>query len=440
MKDRPIASIFCLTYNHEKYIRDALEGFLMQRTDFSFEIIVHDDASTDRTPFILKEYEEKNPDLIHVIYQKENQYSKFKYPSQFVFSMMRNLVRGKYIASCEGDDYWIDENKLQMQIDYMENHPDCVMTGHDSWRINCHTGKKDRFRPFPKEMDIPAEQFIGGTGDIATLTLVYRSEMLDMDDFFFNTKVGDDPLKLYCFTKGNIHYFNRPMSVYRYLSKADSWSSTQMNNLNSCLSFEANQYVLLKKYNEYTNGIYIEPVKNYINKRLRVLFEKLVRLSENDFYSLCQSCEAESDYEEEQQYYIEITNLYRQYTDQTYLCHGVREFIKKCKYIFIYGAGVYGKLMEKQLRNNNIEFDGFVVSDNQKSEEINEGKKVWRFSELQLKKNETGMVLAVGANLVTEILTVLQNSAIENYICPFSIDCSEWLESNEVRNLGIRSL
>lgn len=426
MKDNPKVSIFCFTYNHEKYIRDALEGFLMQKTDFSFEIIVHDDASTDRTSLILREYEEKNPDLIHVIYQTENQYSKFKYPTQFVFLTMRKLVRGQYIAWCDGDDYWIDTNKLQMQVDYMENHPDCVLTGHDIWMLNCQTGSKDRLMIFSKEMDIPAEQFIGGTGDIATVSLMFRSDMLDMDDFFLNTKVGDDPLKLYCFTKGSVHYFDWPMSVYRYLSNAESWSSTQINDLNSCLSFEANQYVLFKKYNTYTNGIYIEYVKNYINKRLKALFEKLVRLSEDDFYSLCQSCEVESGHEEHK-YYAEMINLYKQYTDETYLSCRVSDFIKKCKHIFIYGAGVYGKLMAKQLKNNDIEFDGFVVSDDRSSEETYEGKKVWKFSELPFIKKEMGIVIAVRPYLIAEILTILHNSVIENYIYPFRVDCEEWI-------------
>jgi glycosyltransferase involved in cell wall biosynthesis len=426
MNDGLIVSIWCVTYNHEKYIRDAIEGFLMQKTNFNFEIVIHDDASTDGTIDILMEYEKKYPELIRVIYETENQYSKFSNPPKFFFSVMQRELRGKYIAMCEGDDYWIDTNKLQMQVDYMENHPDCVMTGHDIWMLNCQTGSKDRLMIFSREMDILAEQFIGGTGDIATVSLMFRSDMLDMDDFFLNTKVGDDPLKLYCFTKGSIHYFDRPMSVYRYLSNAESWSSTQINDLNSCFSFEANQYVLFKKYNMYTNGVYIEYVKSYINKRLKALFEKLVKLSEDDFYSLCQSCEAASDYEEHK-YYAEMINLYKQYTDETYLSHKVSDFIKKCKHVFIYGAGVYGKLLAKQMQNNDIEFDGFVVSDDQSSEGAYEGKKVWKFGELSFIKKEMGIVIAVRPYLIADILTILHNSAIENYIYPFRIDCEEWI-------------
>ena len=103
-KDEDIlVSISCITYNHEKYIRDALEGFLMQKTDFKYEILIHDDASTDNTAKIIREYEEKYPDLIKPIYQKENQWSKGNYRISSTFNIPR--AKGKYIAFCEGDDF-----------------------------------------------------------------------------------------------------------------------------------------------------------------------------------------------------------------------------------------------------------------------------------------------------------------------------------------------
>ena len=122
MEDNNImVSICCITYNQEKFIRQALDGFLMQKTNFKYEIIIHDDASTDNTANIILEYEKKYPDIIKPIYQTENQYSKGKKPTLITYK----AAQGKYIALCEGDDYWIDENKLQLQVDYMEkNKPD----------------------------------------------------------------------------------------------------------------------------------------------------------------------------------------------------------------------------------------------------------------------------------------------------------------------------
>ena len=128
MNKEIIVSICCATYNHQKYIRDAIEGFLMQKTTFPFEILIHDDASTDGTADIIREYEAKYPDIIKPIYQRENQYSKGIKISQ-VYQFPR--AQGKYIALCEGDDYWIDPLKLQKQVDYMErNSRVSMLTSH----------------------------------------------------------------------------------------------------------------------------------------------------------------------------------------------------------------------------------------------------------------------------------------------------------------------
>ena len=117
----PLVSVYCLTYNHAKYIKDALEGFVHQKTNFQFEVIVHDDASTDGTADIIKDYARKYPDIIVPIYQNENQYSK-KVPITRTFVLP--ILKGKYYAACEGDDFWCDENKLQKQVDWLENNPE----------------------------------------------------------------------------------------------------------------------------------------------------------------------------------------------------------------------------------------------------------------------------------------------------------------------------
>ncbi|MBS6474290.1 MAG: glycosyltransferase [Acetobacter sp.] len=117
MDKTPLVSIVCITYNHERFIRDALDGFVMQKTNFPFEILVHDDASTDGTADVIREYEAKYPDLFRCVYQTENQWGKKDPCKDFLFPM----VQGKYVALNEGDDYWTDENKLQKQVDFMES-------------------------------------------------------------------------------------------------------------------------------------------------------------------------------------------------------------------------------------------------------------------------------------------------------------------------------
>lgn len=124
MKNNPLVSVLCLVYNHEPYLRQCLDGFVMQKTDFGFEAIVHDDASTDNSAAILREYAEKYPDIIKPIYEVENQYRKGT-----LRAIMDNAVSdsSKYIALCEGDDYWTDPHKLQKQVDFLESHPDYGM-------------------------------------------------------------------------------------------------------------------------------------------------------------------------------------------------------------------------------------------------------------------------------------------------------------------------
>ena len=126
MQSTPKVSVICLTYNHRAYIEQCLQGFVMQKTDFPFEVIVHDDASTDGTADIVRKYTEAYPHIIKLIQQQENQWRKGKTLKTFIYP----ILRGKYVAFCEGDDYWTDENKLQKQVDFLDNHPDYSICFH----------------------------------------------------------------------------------------------------------------------------------------------------------------------------------------------------------------------------------------------------------------------------------------------------------------------
>lgn len=122
-----IVSVVMLAYNHERYIRKALNSVVKQKTNFKFEIIIHDDASPDRTAEIIKEYEKKYPNIIIAIYQNENKYSQGE---KIIEKYIYPLVKGKYYAYCECDDYWTDEYKLQKQVDFLESHPQIVAVTH----------------------------------------------------------------------------------------------------------------------------------------------------------------------------------------------------------------------------------------------------------------------------------------------------------------------
>ena len=137
--NRPLmVSIRCTAYNQEEQIRECLDGFVMQQTNFRFEAVVHDDASTDGTAAIIKEYAEKYPDIIKPILETENQYSKHDGSLERI---MNEAATGKYVAWCEGDDCWIDPLKLQKQVDYLESHPDCMLVHTDMEVKDVNTGE-----------------------------------------------------------------------------------------------------------------------------------------------------------------------------------------------------------------------------------------------------------------------------------------------------------
>lgn len=219
----PFVSICCLTYNHESYIEAALEGFLKQKVSFSYEILIHDDASTDSTARIIRRYAEKYPDIIKPVLQRENQYSKGITNPSGAFNFPR--ARGKYIAMCEGDDYWTDERKLQTQIDYLESHPDCSLCIHSARIITMDGSKSDkRMRPYKKNRVIFPEEMIDKGCGYPTASMVFRSSLVkELPSYYTECPVGDTPLQLMAASKGYGYYIDQDMSIYR-LGGASSWT------------------------------------------------------------------------------------------------------------------------------------------------------------------------------------------------------------------------
>lgn len=219
-----MVSIICNTYNHEKYIKDTLDGFLMQKTNFKFEILIHDDASTDHTADIIREYEKKYPDIIKPIYQTENQYSK---KNGAIRKLQSERIKGKYTALCEGDDFWIDENKLQRQVDFMENNPDYTLCAHSHIIVNAETKEKiEIYGKSNSDRDLSVKEIIIKEGEcMATNSMLFRSEYyINRPKEFTSFPVGDYPLALYLAFSGKVRYMGTVMSAYRFMADG-SWSS-----------------------------------------------------------------------------------------------------------------------------------------------------------------------------------------------------------------------
>lgn len=255
-------SVCCLTYNHEKYIRDALEGFVNQKTNFRYEVLVHDDASTDKTARIIKEYEEKYPDIIKGIYQKENQYSQGVYVWE---AYIYPIVRGEYIAICEGDDCWIDDNKLQKQYDALKKHPECDMCAHRAKLFDCSKNKVVKVFPeISKERVLTVEEVIYGEGGfLPTASLFFRKGILMNPMDFQRIWNIDYSLQIRGALRGGIVFTPETMSLYRWQTEG-SWTSRN-SNLEAQMALYDKKKTMLTELNKETSGRYQE----IINKRLK---------------------------------------------------------------------------------------------------------------------------------------------------------------------------
>ena len=260
MEDNIIVSISCITYNHAKYIRQCLDGMLMQKTDFRYEILIHDDASRDGTDDIIREYETKYPDIIKPIYETENQYSKgirisatYNYPR----------AKGKYIALCEGDDYWTDPCKLQKQVDFLDNHLDFSM---------CFTGAKVKceVNNITSNLyeDLKTQEYWGddiiSKWIVPTCSVVFKKDILQYIPNNTRFCVGDNVCFLTCAKHGRVFCISEPTSVYR--RQSDGWVSTHKDS-ESLLEWLEHYKALLEYFPEYKNSI-----KHQISKSYAMLF------------------------------------------------------------------------------------------------------------------------------------------------------------------------
>jgi acetyltransferase-like isoleucine patch superfamily enzyme len=224
-------SVVVLTYNHERFLRECLDGILMQRAPFRYEILVHDDASTDKTPEILREYAERFPQLVRPFFEKENQFKKTGvYPILPLYA----AARGKYVAECDGDDFWTDPLKLQKQVDYMEAHPDCVLCHHDYEILQ--DGKLRPPENDEKPRDFEAMELIGlpvGGYGIGCCTRMWRNIYSPGTAADFEAFWGEYPTNVMFGMHGKCGAVSGiSPSVYRRRHGGNSWCSLPPDEMN----------------------------------------------------------------------------------------------------------------------------------------------------------------------------------------------------------------
>jgi glycosyltransferase involved in cell wall biosynthesis len=210
---KPLVSIWCPAFNHENYIEQCLDNYINQQTNFPFEIVVHDDASTDNTLKIIKEYQTKYPDLFNCIFQTENQLSKDK---SHLLKTMRKFCKGKYIALCEGDDYWTDQFKLQKQVDFLEQNSKCSYVFTKKKILNPDGSfTNDRTYSLPDVFDL--HTLLKKNIMPSTQTVVFKKKYFPVNNLnIFNTTFNGDWVLLFLLTHNSLlGFINEETAVYR---------------------------------------------------------------------------------------------------------------------------------------------------------------------------------------------------------------------------------
>lgn len=426
MQDDVLVSVWCMTYNHKRYIKETIGSFLQQKTNFNYEIVIRDDASTDGTSKIVRKFSEKYPEKITAIIEESNYGIHNERARLRQNDLMMKYLKGKYVAFCEGDDLWLDPHKLQIQADYMERHPDCMITGHNCVEINYSNSCIRALSPYSHEKDVtPEEVFNWVNRNMATSSLMIRRELLEPGGFLYDVCMGHAEIVFCAIAQGGIHYFDRIMSCYRSMAKG-SWSRKNQENKETYVK----QYIFViinaLRYNCFTKGKFSAMLSTYISN-IAYQISRRCTLEQLDQWIEDWKQKITGPYTEDLDTgLMEIRRLFRQITDPSYVRDEIRELRKSYKYIVIMGAGEFGKWVAQKLFNCGLDFDGFVVSDG-----MNEirgrplpnkvmRKRIYHLSDLPFPNDEVGVIVGMDLNHYSMVRANLERKGFK-YIYPFLV-------------------
>lgn len=268
----PLVSVFLIAYNEENYIEEALNSILRQKTDFDFEILCHDDASTDRTPQIIQKYAKEYPEVVIPLLQTENQIKK---NINIVIEYLYPKARGKYIAYCDGDDYWTDERKLQKQVDFLESHRDYSMCTHQFTFLYEASGERKLSLCGRGEKDFVIEDFINwdakyvpqlGTAMFIKNLAVNRPALFQKIGGGRNSLrlISDVPLYIFLSLQGRVKYIPENMSVWRR-RVTGTLDAEYQQDVNKSINRDKQYIHFLRELDEYTNYKFRECIVRKIN-------------------------------------------------------------------------------------------------------------------------------------------------------------------------------
>lgn len=428
LQPAPLISVWCITFNHKQYIEACFNGILSQKTDFAMEVVVMDDASTDGTSDIIRRYCELYPTIFHAFIAQKNFYKNIS-RSKILAKMRSKYMRGEYFAICEGDDYWCDSNKIQLQMQFLQNNPEYALAMHNAKRINYDTGEEDMVKGTEKSHEIkPKEIILQNSGIWPTASMVGKKEVCLCEPFFFECGIGDWPMQLFSLTKGRIYYFSDVMSVYRYMHEG-SWSLSTKKSLKNEIMHGVKMLCFLDKYNLYTNCAYTK----VLQIRKRRFYEHIVKCHQGtveDFVKKCEEVNVLTNYEYRS--ILEKTEIiYRQLYDVNFISEETKRFARNQKKLVVYGNGRFGKRLSRLLVRDGILLEGFAVSNDTVIDTSScEGMPVWQVSNIPFCESEYGILIAVALCSWEEwdaVKQTLEEQGIRKYFCPFEI--YPWVEN-----------
>lgn len=258
-----MVSVLCATYNQAGYIQQAIDSFLMQRTNFEFEILVHDDASTDGTSEILQDYQRKYPDIVKPLYQTVNQYSQ----GVKITPLNAARAKGRFVALCEGDDYWTDSLKLQTQVDFMNAHPTYSLCVHSSLKVSPSGTPVGAVRSASEDRDFALGTIVGqNPGFFLTSSLLFPAAYVNrLPEFYYTCPVGDWPLILFLSSQGGVRYIDRQMSAYR-MSAVNSWSRRHAQDASMQVEVNRGMKQMLLSFDEWTGHVHSSTIRRVIEQ------------------------------------------------------------------------------------------------------------------------------------------------------------------------------
>lgn len=232
MSDDILVSIFVPVYNHERYIKQCLNGILKQKVNFKYEVLIGEDCSTDSSRKILKHMEQELPDFFKIFYREKN----LGIGKQGNVPDLHKRAVGKYWICCEGDDFWISENKLQMQVDFLETHDDYIAIAHECFVVDAKGAILEETYPSCKEDRYSFERFITGCMPGQTATILYRRSYFDINREFidnfqkYHSFPGDRKKAFLLLCHGKIKCIHKKMSAYRHVTQGGNSFSATMEN------------------------------------------------------------------------------------------------------------------------------------------------------------------------------------------------------------------